>query len=84
MFPVKPDDAAIDKPDVTSSIQYFPYFNGCYLAMAASLNGGNVLSHMVGMLQEWCTSFGKQTSHTGSMLVDARPIVVELYMYRVW
>ncbi|OWF44809.1 sedoheptulokinase-like [Mizuhopecten yessoensis] len=58
MFPVRPEGGVPDKPDVTSPIQYFPYFDGSYLAMAASLNGGNVLSHMVAMLQQWFGTFG--------------------------
>ncbi|XP_033730547.1 sedoheptulokinase-like [Pecten maximus] len=58
MFPVRPDGGVPDKPNVTSSIQYFPYFDGTYLAMAASLNGGNVLSNMVSMLQQWFKTFG--------------------------
>ncbi|CAG2164862.1 unnamed protein product, partial [Oppiella nova] len=29
------------------SIDYFPYFDGSYLSVAASLNGGNVLQHLV-------------------------------------
>ncbi|CAG2104277.1 unnamed protein product, partial [Medioppia subpectinata] len=30
-----------------SSIDYFPYFDDSYLSVAASLNGGNVLQHLV-------------------------------------
>ncbi|XP_069136174.1 sedoheptulokinase-like [Argopecten irradians] len=58
MFPVRPEGGVPDHPDMTSSIQYFPYFDGQFLAMAASLNGGNVLSHMVIMLQQWFKAFG--------------------------
>ncbi|XP_015913667.1 sedoheptulokinase [Parasteatoda tepidariorum] len=42
----------------TSSIEYFPYFKGRYLAVAASLNGGNVLAAFVKMLQQWTHELG--------------------------
>ncbi|XP_076332468.1 sedoheptulokinase-like [Tachypleus tridentatus] len=41
-----------------SSIEYFPYFNGRYLAVAASLNGGNVFAAFVRMLQQWTHELG--------------------------
>lgn len=44
----------------TSPIQHFPYFNKQYLAVAASLNGGNVLSQFVKMIQKWIECFGKK------------------------
>lgn len=40
-------------PQLTSSISYFPYFDSLYLAVAASLNGGNVLATFVEMLTTW-------------------------------
>ncbi|GBM81323.1 Sedoheptulokinase [Araneus ventricosus] len=42
----------------TSPVEYFPYFNGRYLAVAASLNGGNVLAAFVKMLQQWTHELG--------------------------
>lgn len=42
-----------------SPIEYFPYFKGRYLAVAASLNGGNVLAAFVRMLQQWTHELGK-------------------------
>ena len=45
--------------DVTSPIEYFPYFEGRYLAVAASLTGGNVLAQFVKMLQQWTHELGK-------------------------
>ena len=45
--------------DSTCPVQYFPYFEDSYLAIAASLNGGNVLTHFVAMLQQWLSCFGK-------------------------
>ncbi|GFW19978.1 sedoheptulokinase [Trichonephila clavipes] len=42
----------------TSPIEYFPYFKGRYLAVAASLNGGNVLAAFVKMLQQWTHELG--------------------------
>lgn len=43
--------------DSTCPIQYFPYFEDGYLAIAASLNGGNVLAHFVAMLRQWMSCF---------------------------
>lgn len=39
-------------------VQYFPYFNGCYLAVGASLNGGNSLALFVRTLQQWAHQLG--------------------------
>lgn len=38
---------------IASPVQYFPYFGGRYLSVAASLNGGNVLAAYVAALQRW-------------------------------
>lgn len=46
-------------PDPRSPITYFPYFHGTYLAVAAALNGGNVLAAFVGMFISWIKEFGK-------------------------
>lgn len=45
-------------PDTQSAIEYFPYFNNRYLAVAASLNGGNVMASFVRMLQSWMQDLG--------------------------
>lgn len=42
----------------TAPVEYFPYFKGRYLAVAASLNGGNVLAAFVKMLQMWTHELG--------------------------
>ena len=42
----------------TGSIQYFPYYNNTYLAVAASLTGGNTMAAFVKMIQQWCHEFG--------------------------
>ncbi|XP_071447302.1 sedoheptulokinase-like isoform X2 [Hetaerina americana] len=34
-------------------VEYFPYFGGRYLSVAASMNGGNVLAAYVAALQRW-------------------------------
>ena len=47
------------KPETVSSIEYFPYFHGRYLAVAASLTGGNVMAAFVKMLQQWTHELGK-------------------------
>jgi len=39
-------------------IQYFPYFQGKYLAAAAALTGGNALAAFVRMLQQWGVELG--------------------------
>ncbi|KAG9339773.1 hypothetical protein JZ751_022439 [Albula glossodonta] len=45
-------------PASSSPISYFPYFNGSYLAVAASLNGGNVMATFVEMLTGWMKELG--------------------------
>ena len=45
-------------PEPASSLSYFPYFSNSYLAVAASLNGGNVLASFVGMLSAWMKELG--------------------------
>lgn len=47
-----------DSPQPASSISYFPYFEESYLAVAASLNGGNVLATFVEMLTAWMKELG--------------------------
>lgn len=39
-------------------VEHFPYFEGKYLAVAASLNGGNALATFVQMLQQWTMELG--------------------------
>ncbi|KAL2095053.1 hypothetical protein ACEWY4_009772 [Coilia grayii] len=51
-------------PDALSPIAYFPYFNGSYLAVAASLNGGNVMATFVGMLTSWMNELGVEISES--------------------
>ncbi|XP_058803271.1 sedoheptulokinase-like isoform X2 [Phymastichus coffea] len=49
------------KPRVGSSsdkIEYFPYFDDKYLAVAASMNGGNTLATFVKSLQHWTLELG--------------------------
>lgn len=41
-----------------SHIAHYPYFKGKYLAVAASLNGGNALAAFVQMLQHWTMELG--------------------------
>ncbi|XP_044586577.1 sedoheptulokinase-like isoform X1 [Cotesia glomerata] len=42
----------------SGSIEYFPYFNDKYLAVAASMNGGNTLATFVKTLQHWAMDLG--------------------------
>lgn len=51
-----------DSPQPLSSISYFPYFDSTYLAVAASLNGGNVLATFVEMLTSWMRELGLYSS----------------------
>lgn len=51
-----------DSPQPASSISYFPYFESTYLAVAASLNGGNVLARFVEMLTSWMRDLGAELS----------------------
>ncbi|KAL4608784.1 sedoheptulokinase-like [Arapaima gigas] len=46
------------KPDPFSPVSYYPYFEGSYLAVAASLNGGNVMATFVEMLIAWVKELG--------------------------
>ncbi|XP_050304549.1 sedoheptulokinase-like isoform X2 [Anthonomus grandis grandis] len=39
-------------------IEYFPYFNQQFIAISASLNGGNTLATFVRMLQQWTMDLG--------------------------
>ncbi|XP_033226647.1 sedoheptulokinase-like isoform X2 [Belonocnema kinseyi] len=42
----------------SEKIEYFPYFDGKYIAVAASLNGGNTLATFVKSLQQWTMELG--------------------------
>ncbi|XP_064534019.1 sedoheptulokinase isoform X1 [Pseudopipra pipra] len=53
-----------ETPDPSSAVTYFPYFNGDYLAVAASLNGGNVLATFVGMVAQWTEELGLQVQES--------------------
>lgn len=57
-FAMPADFKPPDSPQPASSISYFPYFDDSYLAVAASLNGGNVLATFVEMLTAWMKELG--------------------------
>ncbi|KAL3858453.1 hypothetical protein ACJMK2_013043 [Sinanodonta woodiana] len=57
-FPVQLQDFEPSRTDSAGPVSHFPYFNSRYLAVAASLNGGNVLTQFVKMLQQWFSYFG--------------------------
>uniref|UniRef100_A0A3B4Z8M0 Sedoheptulokinase n=1 Tax=Stegastes partitus TaxID=144197 RepID=A0A3B4Z8M0_9TELE len=59
-FTMPADFKPLDSPDPASSIAYFPYFDSSYLAVAASLNGGNVLATFVEMLKAWMRDLGSE------------------------
>ncbi|XP_039612479.1 sedoheptulokinase [Polypterus senegalus] len=60
-------------PDCSSPLSYFPYFDGSYLAVAASLNGGNVLAVFVEMLKNWINELGLEVNESSiySLLSEA-------------
>ncbi|XP_060529339.1 sedoheptulokinase-like [Cylas formicarius] len=45
-------------PPLKSTDGYFPYFNKQFIAVAASLNGGNTLATFVKTLQQWTLELG--------------------------
>ncbi|XP_054264248.1 sedoheptulokinase-like isoform X2 [Macrosteles quadrilineatus] len=47
-----------DQVDASSPVEYFPYFDGKYLAVATALNGGNALATFIQMLQQWTLDLG--------------------------
>lgn len=47
-------------PQPESPVSFFPYFHSSYLAVAASLNGGNVLAGFVAMLTKWMGELGAE------------------------
>ncbi|XP_056662913.1 sedoheptulokinase [Monodelphis domestica] len=47
-------------PDPAAPVAHFPYFGGTYLAVAASLNGGNVLATFVATLAHWMAELGSE------------------------
>ena len=51
----RPDTRCSEAP---SPVEYFPYFEGRYLAVAASLSGGNILANFVRTLQQWTHELG--------------------------
>ncbi|NWQ64739.1 SHPK Sedoheptulokinase, partial [Neopipo cinnamomea] len=53
-----------ETPDPCSAVTYFPYFSGDYLAVAASLNGGNVLATFVAMVAQWTQELGLQVQES--------------------
>ncbi|XP_072834716.2 sedoheptulokinase [Pogona vitticeps] len=61
-----------DTPDPPSPVAYYPYFGNRYLAVAASLNGGNVIAVFVNMLLRWMAELGIQASES-----DLYPRVIQ-------
>lgn len=47
---------------LVSPIEYYPFFDTEFLAVAASLNGGNVLSGFVQMVKAWTIELGSPVS----------------------
>ena len=53
----EPTQADATKPEGT---EYFPYFEGQYLAVAAALAGGNALATFISVFSEWLRELGCQ------------------------
>lgn len=49
-----------EPPSSPQPVEYFPFFDNSYLAVAASLNGRNVLATFVRTLQQWSSDLGFQ------------------------
>ncbi|KAM8898313.1 sedoheptulokinase isoform 2-T4 [Spinachia spinachia] len=64
-FAMPADFKPPDSPQPASTVSYFPYFDDSYLAVAASLNGGNVMATFVGMLTSWMKELGAQMTDSG-------------------
>jgi len=52
----------LEKHSADAGVEYFPYFNDSYLAVGASLNGGNVLATFVQSIQSLLSTFGQTVS----------------------
>ena len=52
------DPTFVTVPNKMSPVEYYPYFSGKYLVVAASLNGGNSLATFVQSLQTWLIDLG--------------------------
>uniref|UniRef100_A0A665T5Y9 Sedoheptulokinase n=1 Tax=Echeneis naucrates TaxID=173247 RepID=A0A665T5Y9_ECHNA len=61
-FAMPTDFTPPNSPHPASAISYFPYFDSSYLAVAASLNGGNVLANFVEMLTAWMKELDAELS----------------------
>lgn len=59
-------------PPEPSAVEYFPYFENKYLAVAASLNGGNALATFVKMLQQWCMELGFSVPQCKNLLKEKK------------
>ncbi|XP_063811895.1 sedoheptulokinase isoform X2 [Pseudophryne corroboree] len=70
-----------DHPSPAEAVTYFPYFEGQYLAVAASLNGGNVFASFVAMLAQWMAVLGLETSDSNiyTRVINAALLVNETH-----
>ncbi|XP_070591526.1 sedoheptulokinase [Erythrolamprus reginae] len=62
--PMPPEFRPLEAPDPNSPVQYFPYFDNRYLAVAASLNGGNLMATFVKMVAGWMAELGIEVSES--------------------
>uniref|UniRef100_A0A672GDR7 Sedoheptulokinase n=1 Tax=Salarias fasciatus TaxID=181472 RepID=A0A672GDR7_SALFA len=64
-FAMPADFRPPDSPQPDSPVSYYPYFDSSFLAVAASLNGGNVVAAFVAMLTAWMKELGAELSDAG-------------------
>ena len=57
-------------PNPTAPVEHFPYFDGQYLTVAASLNGGNVIATFVDTLYEWLSLLCHGKNDHGTITKD--------------
>jgi len=56
--PVEFKPSLVDQEAVHSPVEYFPYFEKRFIAVAASLTGGNALAAFIRMIQQWVMQLG--------------------------
>lgn len=52
------EDSRSNENSEEGHVQYYPYFNGRYVAVAPAMTGGNCLAAFVSMLQQWSVALG--------------------------
>lgn len=73
-------------PPKQSPVEYTPYFNGKFLAVAASLNGGNSLALFVKLLQQWTLDLGFNVPQCKLKIVNNHPFLIVFLFFsaKIW